>query len=652
MPSSPSKTEAVPAALGPALRALIGLLLQGLMLVLASSGCPGGTGPAIGGVPSITSNDPEAEREMEAARRLEETGKREEARAAYESFVETRQSDPLAPLASLALGRLLLGDDKPEQAASVLEPITQHRDSATAEQASFYLAVARQQLGDHKGAVSTLTPMMGRTVDASDTSLLLRTLANAHSALGHHDRAVIILDTLVAEPVSGADQRWARQRLAAIIESEATPAQIETLHRELPRDGVAWPLALRKALIDADAAGDAERTRTLLEVARDHGLSLDDALSSIAMRADRPRAADPRVIGAVLSLSGRARKVGELALRGIMLAAGLPPKGPQGPDHPRVIFRDDGGDPARAVEAINELVAVHRVIAIIGPMDGRVAEAATARAQELEVPMVVLSPSGDPTRAGSMIHRYIPTPALELRELVEHARDSGRPRIAALLPEGAYGDLIVAALRQEVAHAGAHVAADVRYPAGSTSFGQPIAQLEEQPFDALLVADTARTTALIAPALAAAGLWSTAAGQKPSGNGRGIGLLAPAVSFDHDLSRSVGRYLQGAVFAVPFDAETADGPGRQFSERFETQFSSKPDAFAAFSHDAYKLLRTTIDAGAQSRQELAERLWRVRGSDLAGPSRGFTESREARRGARLLTLEGDHFVRVAHKAGK
>ena len=355
---------------------------------------------------------------------------------------------------------------------------------------------------------------------------------------------------------------------------------------------------MRRAVRDADAAGDTERVRELIEVMREHELPIDETLAAIAVRAERPTDADPQVVGAVLSLSGRGRKVGELALRGLMLAAGLPLEGPPEPGAPQLVFRDDGGDPERAVAAVEELVAVHRVVAIIGPMDARAAEAAAARAEELGVPLLSLSPA---RRRRAAVVDGLPhvrhARARSCARCSPQAKTQGRTRVAALLPRGRLrrpdGEPAARArprrspssiVDRAALRAGDHVVRRARRRRSpsrtSTRCCSPTAP---------------EHVTLIAPALAAAGLWCGKPGAQAPQGGRAIGILAPAVAFDPGLARRVGRYLQGAVFSVQFDAEVAQGAARSFADRFQAQFSEPPDAFAALAYDAYKLVRAAVD---------------------------------------------------------
>jgi ABC-type branched-subunit amino acid transport system substrate-binding protein len=608
------------------------------------AGCAGRAGPNFGKLPTLTSANPKAERDLREARALDEAGKVDEAAAAYQRFIMQHAGDPLLPVAQLALGRIELGQGELAPAKKLFDQVAKHPDAVIAEQGRFYGGVTSHRLGDDRSAVDVLQPMVGRPTDPADTSLLLRTLAEAFIGLTRYGEAITVLDTLTREPLPEADRRWAEAQIEAVIKDKAGADEITRLERDLPHDGVAWRYVVRRAVRDADAAGDRDRAHELLDTMREEALPIDDELSAIAARAERPTEANPQVVGAVLPLSGRGRKVGELALRGLMLAAGLPLEGPPSPDAPQLVFRDDGGDPARAADAVNDLVSAHRVIAIIGPLDIRAADAAAARAQELGVPIVLLTPGGKATALGGMVYRYFPSADDEIAALLAEAKRGRSAQIAALLPEGAYGDLIDATLHAQAKAAGIGVGLVLRYPLGATAFGEQTVALAKQPFDALLLADEARQVALIAPALAAAGLWCTPPGQQPPKDMRAIRVLAPAVAFDHGLARTVGRYLQGALFSVPFDAQTASGSAQEFVTRYQTQFGEPPDAFAAFAHDAYAIVRKAVDSGSKTRKAVADALPRAAPDDLASPSPGVSAERTARHPTQILRLDGDQFV--------
>jgi ABC-type branched-subunit amino acid transport system substrate-binding protein/predicted negative regulator of RcsB-dependent stress response len=557
-------------------------------------------------------------------------------------FLHAHPEDRLIPIAQLELGRLLLAKHQDGEALALFSSVTEHPEPAVAEQGRFYTGVATERLGRHAEAIETLEPMLGRTIEAEQTNLLLDTLADAYVATQKYAAAVRVLSLRLQDEQPDAQRRKLRERMFELIDQKAGPADIRQLLSELDHKSPAYRQTAVRAVRDAEAARDTDRVRELVELLRAEQIPLDEELTAIALRSQTDGGANPNAVGAILSLSGRARRVGELALRGLMQAAGLPPQGPAAPDAPSVVFRDDAGEPTRALQAVEELANVHRVIAIIGPMDAQLAAIAGRRAQELSVPLIALTPAGDIPSAGGYVFRYFPTPAAEARALATAASKRGAQSFAALYPNNAYGQAMLQAFTREASSAGIRQAAALAYAPSSTSFGNEASELAKRSFDVLFIPDSAQQVALIAPALAAAGLWSSQAGESVP-HGRAIGLLVPSVGFHPSLPRLAGRYLQGANFAVPFNPQAPDGPTHDFVQRFTQAFGSEPDAFAAFAHDAYRLVRSGVEAGALTREALVEQLRTQRVSGLVAPAQGFDANREPLRAVEVLELRGGGF---------
>lgn len=612
--------------------------VMGAVCLLIATGCPHAPLPP-GNLPLVTTTDRQAEADLRHARELQQAGELDEAIQAYQTFLRDHPTDPLTAVARIALAQIHLADDDGASAKLVLEPVVDHPDAAVRERARFYRGLAVGKLGDHSGAIASLSPLVGHTIDPEETGLLLQALMEAYFASGALLEGLRIVDRMAVDAVPEGVRSRAMEQLRTTV-AAADSAHIASAFAELDRSGAAWPLVAERALLQADASQDATRAREILAAMSASDVELSDEAKEIAIRATRPAEADHQVVGAVLTLSGRTRALGEVALRGLMLAAGLPATGPRPADAPQLVFRDDGGDPARAVQAVDELVTVHRAIAIIGPMDGQAARAAAARAQELGVPMISLTPQPDINATGSLIFRLLATPEEEASALVGYAIEQGKRRFAILRPDNSYGSLMTTAYEAAITKHGGELLATASYAAAATSFGHEVSALAAHAFDVLLVADVARRLELIAPALAAGGLWSRPPQAAAPKSGRAILVMSPSVGFGPELARSVGRYLQGATFSVPFNA-AVPSLDNGFVERFRRQFNSAPDSYAAFAHDAYRLVRNAVDHGARTRAEVAASLSRGSASETAGPSHGFNSERAPRTATRLVQLNGD-----------
>lgn len=630
-----------------------------LVLCLTFGACTSGRqGPDIGRLPTITSADPAAEAALREARKARDAGKRKLAKKRYQAFLVERAADPLTAVVRLELGKMMLADENNHDARLLFSQAARHASTAVADQGRFYGAIADARLGEFRAAAAVLREMLGRTVEPEDTALLLQTLANAELALDNYKSAVLALNRLLENAQTPSDAReLGRKRLDHILRQEGSPEQVDATVDALEASSPAYEPTLRRAIADAAAASDEARLRELLTLYQEAGLILDEHLQTLALRAAEPQEANLHAVGAILPLSGRARKVGELALRGLMLAANLPPSGPMTVDAPQLLVRDDGGDPRRAADAVDELVNMHHVSAIIGPLDRSSAKAAAERASDLGVPLILLTPASGLTDASRFVFQALPTAAAETRTLVGFAAGHHLRRVAILHPDNGFG-LGMAKLFEEAAsqNDGVNVTATQAYPASETAFGKHIAQLAKHRFDALFVPDSSQRVALLAPALAAAGLWSTALGQEPSGRGRGIQLLVPSVGFNGNLAARSGRYLQGAAFTTPYAENSSDPAAQSFADRYRAQFGSEPNTISAVAHDAYKL----VVAAAQSpdhdldhdhddeafgeRSSITECLNRTQAYDTVALLRGLGSARAPTEPLRMLVLEGDIMV--------
>ena len=628
----------------PTLRVLAAIAVVGTL-----SGCPRASGSETIALPLVTTSDAAAEAEMQLARDAFDAGRTEEARQRFRRFLDQFPADPLAVVAELGLGQLALAEGELEEASTRFASVATHPDELMSRRGQLYAGVTLHMQGESEGSLAALKPFVGRTIDPAETSLLLRTVAAASRAVGRRDEALVALDRLIRSNAPEPDKAEAREAVEDLVVA-ATSDEIQSAASELPIEGYAWPLVAKRAVAEAFEAGDLERVRALATALEEHNIPLDDELRELALRAERNQETDPKAIGALLPLSGRGREVGQLALQGLLLSAGAPSLGAPTADETRIVFRDTAGDATRARNAVDELVSLHRVIAIVGPLSGPTAEAAGTRARELGVPLISLSPIV--SSEDSDAYRMLPSPTTEASALANEAIRTGARKLAVLHPESAYGQAMRAAFVEAAREAGATITGEVSYPPDATSFGPTVERLAQLEFDALFLPDRGRKVALIAPALAVAGLESRAR-RRPTATRRRdaereVLLLLPSAAFDRTLLPSAGRYLEGALMSLPFSAETAVGSAAAFVQRFETRFGRTPDLFAASAYDAAEVIRGAVNAGAMTRDELAAELARLPEVDTAGPSRGFGPDRGPRVGTRILEIADGELV--SHRA--
>lgn len=607
-------------------------------LMFVQFGCPHASSSNADTLPQVTTTNANAEHAFNEARAAQTADDMDRAAALYEAFLVDYSDDALVPTAKLYLGQVYLRRNEVPRARVLFEEAAQSTHAPTADRASFYRGVALEMLGDHATARGLLAAYVGRTVDPADTAMLLRNLASAEQALGAHGEALTHLDALLREPLAEVDRVAVRARIDALVRAELSDDELQNAADSLAHDGYSWSVVAGRALTRAFENGNMTRVRVLAAELHQRGIELTDEMQSMNLRASLPDTASPDVIGVVLPLSGPAREIGQRALRALMLASGVPSDRPLPPGSPRIVYRDTMGDPHEAVRAVEDLVSLHRAIAIIGPIDGQEALAASQRAAELRVPLVTLTPVPGITTAGNSVFRLFSDAGAEAHALVEAARARGARSFAIVHPDSPAGVAMTEPYLRAISDLSGTVALNQGYPATTTAFGPLATQLQAASFDALIIADTSRTTALLLPTLATAGIWASPQTTRAQRQNRTVIMLGSSLAFDASLLRTTTRYVEGIIFSLPFYAPLATGAGRRFADSFQAVNGTPPDVFAAFAFDAFTLVHNAIDGGARTRADLIQALAHIDNVETVTAAAGFTSSREPVHATRIYVV--------------
>jgi len=135
-----------------------------------------------------------------------------------------------------------------------------------------------------------------------------------------------------------------------------------------------------------------------------------------------------------------------------------------------------------------------------------------------------------------------------------------------------------------------------------------VSRLAETSWDAVFVPDSWRTLSFLAPAFAAADIWSRASHSSADDSRRAFTLLAPGVAYDPELARRASRYLQGAIFTLAFNPQSTDPAVQDFVTDYESRFGEAPDTHAAYAYDAFRIVSQALPRANQDRTLLAQSL--------------------------------------------
>ncbi len=302
-----------------------------------------------------------------------------------------------------------------------------------------------------------------------------------------------------------------------------------------------------------------------------------------------------RSVAALLPLTGQNASVGQAMQQAIQLVLAQP-------GSPPLDVRDTGGTAAGAASAARAALAGGDGL-ILGPLTAAETAAVAPIAQAAAVP--VLAFTSDSAQARPGVWPLGVTPEQQVRRLVGAVQAEGKTRIAAVLPQNAFGDALAnglaqaageaqvrryapadfasldAAMKDVADYANRRGAIEARQQAARASNDpegrRAAAQIGQEappppPFDALLLGTVGDQLVEVAPLL-------TAYDIRPDQ----LRIMGPAL-WERDAARLPP--LAGAWFAAP------DPATRQpFIDAFTAKYGAPPRPLASLAYDAAGLAR-------------------------------------------------------------
>lgn len=373
----------------------------------------------------------------------------------------------------------------------------------------------------------------------------------------------------------------------------ANEATIQRLMQKNPDDFMRLFLDFRLAQIQLEnQPSDANREAlySLLQNNPKHPLAMEIQTTLRGTASEVALPLNANRIGCLLPLNGPYRKYGGSVLRGITLA-----EQEWNQTHPdqqiTVIVKDTQAEPELAARSFEDLAKNEGVLAIIGPLGVKSTKAVFPIANKWNVPLLALSQKDDETGSNP----YVLHVFLDNRDLVQTLVDFCRQKLnytkfATLFPNDRYGQRLSKDFAEAVQEKGGSLLASVAYEPNSTDFKGPIQKLMDMakknsapsglnvtPFEALFIPDQVQTVALIAP-------------QLPYYNVVGATLLGTNLWAEEPLAQAAGAYVENAIFATPFFADSNVRESQWFRQKYESIYRAPPNYLEAQAYDALMLL--------------------------------------------------------------
>jgi branched-chain amino acid transport system substrate-binding protein len=318
-----------------------------------------------------------------------------------------------------------------------------------------------------------------------------------------------------------------------------------------------------------------------------------------------------------------------------------------------LIVKDTESDPDKAALAVNEL-SEERVGAILGPVTTH--ESAALVAQEKRIPIITLGQKENITTLGDYVFRNFITPEMQVRAIVSYATQVLEiNRFAILYPDDKYGTTFMGLFRNEVeAYGGEVIRAELYHP-GQTDFAECIKKLaepqtelpepsEEKPensvpeaaldFEAVFIPEGPTTSGLLIPQLA---FYDVV----------GVHLFGTNLWHSDRLIEMAKQFIQGAIMADGFFAESNSQKVKDFVDLFEETFNEKPGFIEAVAYDTAMILFDLVSRNdIQSRREIKNEIINLQNFQGITGETSFDHTGNAHKKLYLLQIQGDKFIEL------
>lgn len=576
------------------------------------------------------------------------------------------------------------------EALSLFETLLLHRpDFAKAAQAREAYGELLIAAGRHAHAAEVMRPLFDEASSAQERARLGDILARA---LQHTEQAKEALEIQVAlRNTSGLtpEARQKAERAAVdIVSHKLSFNEAQELWDEV-KNNREWQflqalLAFKLAKIYYHTR-QFERSQQMLElmVTRYQDSEYAPRAQDLLTRIERRFKVDPKAIGVVLPLSGRFKQYGERSLAAIKLQF------PEGSGY-RLVVKDSAGDPTAASKAVEDLVLENHVIAIIGPQFSKPSHSAALKAEELSVPILLLSHREGLPGMGEYVFRTALTVEAQAEALAKVAfEDMGWSRFALLYPNSSYGADFIHAFWDEVDRRKGEIRGVERYENDQTTFSAEVkslvgryftyargeylrrlAELRAQKlpshryrtalaelgknlppvvdFDAIVIPDSGRRVGLIAPAIAVEDVVLTRNPEMLKTLRRTLGkdnvhpvtLMGGSTWNSYQTVESCERYCEDSLFVDGYWSDNPDPIVRTFVSKFREATDAEPFLADAQAYDTAGLLRWIFDsANPPSRAKLRDLLTEQSSyQGVTGPVR-FNEQGEVQKELYRLTIK-------------
>jgi branched-chain amino acid transport system substrate-binding protein len=255
----------------------------------------------------------------------------------------------------------------------------------------------------------------------------------------------------------------------------------------------------------------------------------------------------------------------------------------------QLLVKDDGGSAPGAQQAAQQVLDEGAEI-ILGPPFGLTVGPVGQLARARNIPVIAFSTDANVAARGVYLLSFLPE--TDVDRIVGYAVSQNRRSFAALIPDNAYGTVVEAAFKQQVARRGGRIVALERFPLDKTQMQGPVRNVAQAAgtgrVDAIFIPDGAEGAGTAVQTLIASGI-----------DTKRVQILGSGLWEDPQIFNN--PQLEGAWYAGP------DPTGfRNFSGRYKSRYGNDPVRTASLAYDAVALVAALVKT--QGKQPFTEQI--------------------------------------------
>jgi branched-chain amino acid transport system substrate-binding protein len=235
----------------------------------------------------------------------------------------------------------------------------------------------------------------------------------------------------------------------------------------------------------------------------------------------------------------------------------------------QLLIKDDAGNPQQARMVASQAMDEGARI-ILGPLFAQTVQATGAAARPRNIPVIGFSTDASVAARGVYLLSFLPE--TDVVRVLAYAFTTGKRSYAAIVPENAYGSVVEATFREEVARRGGRVVALERYSKERLQASIGVIAQAARSADAVFIPDGGDVAPTIAQGLVSAGV-----------NTKRVQLLGTGLWDDPRIFND-GSML-GGLYAAPDPTGFAN-----FVQRYQARYGSEPVRTATLVYDSTALV--------------------------------------------------------------